>query len=159
MALPKVGDKALEFSLPDQEGKEHSLSDYKGRWVLLYFYPKDATPGCTKEACAIRDRFPQFQKRGITVLGVSVDSVQSHERFATKYQLPFLLLADREKTVVKRYGVWGAKKFMGREYRGTKRTSLLINPEGAIVKIYENVKPEMHAEEVLADLTVLLKKK
>lgn len=147
----KINSKAPDFKLPDKDGKEHSLKDYKGKWVLLYFYPKDDTPGCTKEACAIRDNLPDFKKLKLTVLGVSVDTVKSHKKFAEKYDLPFTLLADEDKSVVKKYGVWAKKKFMGREYMGTLRTSFLIDPSGKIVKIYENVKPEIHAEEVLRD--------
>lgn len=145
------------FSLPDQNGKTHKLSDYKGQWALVYFYPKDDTPGCTKEACAIRDNFPAFKKLGIKVFGISVDSVKSHKKFAEKYDLPFTLLADEDKKVVKDWGVWGKKKFMGRDYMGTKRTSFLINSAGKVAKVYENVKPEIHAEEVLADLKALKK--
>ncbi len=148
----KVKDRAPDFSLPDQGGKIHRLSDYKGEWVLLHFYPKDDTPGCTKEACSIRDNFPDFKKLKIMVLGVSVDSVKSHNKFAQKYKLPFTLLADESKLVVNKYGVWAKKKFMGREYMGTLRTSFLINPEGKIAKVYEKVKPELHAEEVLQDI-------
>ena len=147
----KPNQKAPIFKLPDQDGKIHSLEDYKGKWVLLYFYPKDDTPGCTKEACAIRDSFPDFKKLKITVLGVSTDSVKSHGKFVEKYKLPFTLLSDESKSLVEKYGVWAKKKFMGREYMGTLRTSFLINPEGKIAKIYENVKPEIHAEEVLED--------
>lgn len=133
----------------------HTLSQYSGKWVLLYFYPKDDTPGCTKQACAIRDEFPNFKKLQATVLGVSVDSPKSHGKFAMKYELPFTLLADEKKEVVTRYGVWAKKKFMGREYLGTLRTSFLINPDGVIARVYENVKPELHAKEVLADLQKL----
>ena len=152
----KNGTNAPQFSLPDQVGKMHELKDYKGKWVLLYFYPKDDTPGCTKEACSIRDNFPAFKKIKITVLGVSADSVKKHAKFAEKYDLPFTLLSDEAKEVVKIYDVWGMKKFMGREYMGISRTSFLINPQGKIVKIYENVKPETHAEEVLTDLKQLM---
>ncbi len=150
-----VGTQAPAFTLPDQEGKEHSLSGYKGRWVLLYFYPKDDTPGCTIEACAIRDQFKDFTKIGAVVLGVSTDSVASHKKFANAYKLPFTLLADVTKEVVGRYGVFGEKKFMGRTYLGTMRTSFLIDPKGKIVKVYEKVKPEIHAAEVIADLKAL----
>ena len=143
------------FRLPDQNGKEHALVDYKGKWILLYFYPKDDTPGCTKEACTIRDSFPDFKKLKIAVLGVSVDSVQSHKKFEKKYKLPFVLLSDKVKDVVKKYGVWGKKKFMGRVYEGTLRTSFLIDPRGKIAKIYEDVNPVAHAAEVLADLKKL----
>lgn len=152
MALPKVGSRARSFALLDQEGKLHRLSDYSGKWVLLYFYPKDDTPGCTKEACAFRDSWAEFKKMKAVVLGVSIDSVKSHDTFAKKYTLPFPILADEEKKVVSAYGVWGEKKFMGRTYMGTHRVSFLINPRGEIAKVYEKIKPEVHAEEVLAYL-------
>lgn len=139
----------------DQEGKEHSLSDYTGEWVVLYFYPKDDTPGCTKEACAFRDNLPKFKKINANVFGVSVDPVKKHAKFAEKFQLPFTLLSDEDKTVVNAYGLWAKKKFMGREYMGTLRTSFIINPKGVIAKVYEGVKPETHAEEVLQDLKTL----
>jgi thioredoxin-dependent peroxiredoxin len=144
-----VGQSAPDFELPDQNGEIRRLKDYQNEWVLIYFYPKDDTPGCTKEACSIRDNFPDFQELKLKVLGVSVDSVESHKKFAEKYNLPFTLLADEKKEVVGKYGVWGWNKFMGREYEGTLRTSFLIDPEGKIARIYENVKPEVHAEEVL----------
>ena len=152
-----VGDKAPDFTLPGEDGKQHSLADYTGKWVLLYFYPKDDTAGCTKQACSLRDEFPKFKKMKAEVVGVSTDSVGSHGKFADKYELPFTLLADMEKGLVKLYGVWGKKKFMGREYMGTLRTSFLIDPKGNIAKIYEAVKPEEHAEEVLEDLKQLAK--
>ena len=152
MALPKKGAAAPAFKLLDQDGKPHALKDYKGKWLLLYFYPKDDTPGCTIEACTIRDQFKDFKKIGAVVLGVSADSVKSHKKFADAYELPFTLLADEEKEVVKKYGVWGAKKFMGRSYTGIKRTSFLISPTGKIKKVYENVKPAVHSAEVIADL-------
>ncbi len=151
----KVGQLAPGFALPDQAGEEHVLGDCRGKWVLLYFYPKDDTPGCTKEACMIRDNFPKFKKLKVQVFGISVDSARRHAKFAEKYDLPFTLLSDEDKKVVKLYGVWGKKKFMGREYMGTFRTSFLIDPRGKIAKVYENVKPEVHAEEVLADLKEL----
>ena len=153
--IPKANSIAPDFTLLDQDAKEHSLSDYKGQWVLLYFYPKDDTPGCTKEACAIRDAFPNFGKLNVKVLGVSVDSIASHKKFAEKYGLPFTLLADTDKKVVDLYGVWAKKKFMGKEYDGTLRTSFLINSDGKIAKTYKGVKPEIHAEEVLGDLRKL----
>ncbi len=157
MSLPISGAQAPDFNLPDQDGVVHSLSEMKGSWVLLYFYPKDDTPGCTKEACMIRDQFPDFLTLGIRVFGISADSPKSHKKFIQKYTLPFTLLADETKEVVKFYGVWGKKKFMGREYEGIFRTSFLINPEGAIAKIYEQVKPEEHANEVLRDIKILKK--
>ncbi len=151
--MPTVGQVAPDFTLLDQEGKSHTLSSYRGKWVLLYFYPKDDTPGCTIEACTIRDQFQDFQKIDAVVLGVSTDSVESHRKFAAAYQLPFTLLADVHKEVVGRYGVFGEKKFMGKTYMGTSRTSFLINPSGEIIKVYEKVKPEEHAAEVLHDLS------
>ncbi|MEK7174590.1 MAG: thioredoxin-dependent thiol peroxidase [Patescibacteria group bacterium] len=151
----KNGTLAPDFSLPDQNGKTHRLRDYRGEWVLLYFYPKDMTPGCTAEACAVRDEWPQFEKLDVRVFGVSTDSVKSHAKFAEAYDLPFSLLADTEKEVVTAYGVWGKKKFMGREYFGTKRMSFLIDPKGKVAKIYEKVKPREHAAEVLRDLEAL----
>jgi peroxiredoxin Q/BCP len=152
MPLPSLNSIAPDFTLFDQDGKKHTLSHHRGAWVLLYFYPKDDTPGCTKEACMIRDALPSFGKLQAKVFGVSVDSVKSHKKFSEKYELPFTLLADEDKKIVHLYGVWSKKKFMGREYMGTLRTSFLINPEGRIVKVYEGVKPEIHAEEVLKDL-------
>lgn len=152
MALPKAGTKAPDFILPDQDGVERTLSSYQGQHVLLYFYPKDDTTGCTKEACAIRDAFPQFDLNKAVVLGVSPDSVKSHKKFEEKYNLPFTLLADEGHKVADLYGVWGRKKFMGREYDGILRTSFLVAPDGKITKVYEKVKPEQHAAEVLTDL-------
>ena len=147
-----VGERAPSFSLPDQNGGVHTLAECVGKWVLLYFYPKDDTPGCTKEAQAIRDVFPDFSTLNAMVFGISADSVASHKKFAEKYNLLFTLLADEGKEMVRAYGVWGTKKMMGREYEGIFRTSFLIDPKGNIAKIYENVKPELHAAEVLADL-------
>ena len=151
----KVGDAAPAFTLPDQEGKQHSLSDEKGKWVLIYFYPKDDTPGCTTEACTLRDNFAGFKKLKAVVFGVSADSVKSHGSFATKFKLPFPLLSDENKQMLQAYGAWGEKNFMGKKYMGIFRNSFLINPQGKIAKIYEKVKPAEHAEEVLADLTAL----
>lgn len=150
-----VGQPAPDFTLLDQDGVPVTLSAQLGSWVLLYFYPKDDTPGCTKEACAIRDAEPDFSSLAARVFGVSADSVASHKKFAEKYHLPFPLLSDEEKAVVNAYGVWGKKKFMGKEYEGILRTSFLINPEGVVARVYENVKPAEHATEVLADLKML----
>lgn len=147
-----IGQTAPDFTLPDQDGVMHSSKDYRGQWVLIYFYPKDDTPGCTKEACALRDEFPAFGKLKAQIFGVSADTVASHKKFATKYKLPFTLLADPEKGMLKAYGVWGKKKFMGREYEGISRSSYLVNPEGKIEKVYEKVNPLTHANEVLKDL-------
>ena len=150
-----TGKTAPDFALPDQNGTVHKLSDYRGRYVLIYFYPKDDTPGCTTEACTLRDSFAQFGKLNAHVFGISTDSVKSHDAFAKKFNLPFPLLADEDKKVVTAYDVWGTKKFMGREYRGISRTSFLIDPQGKIVKIYEKVKPETHAEDVLREIQSL----
>lgn len=150
--IPAPGTPAPDFTLFDQDGSAHTLSAYQGKRVLLYFYPKDDTPGCTKEACLLRDALPDFTKLDAVVFGVSADSVKSHKKFAEKYGLPFTLLADEGKEVVNAYGVWGKKKMMGREYDGIFRTSFLIAPDGSILKVYENVKPELHAAQVLADL-------
>ncbi len=147
-----MGSPAPAFTLLDQEGASCSLSEFAGRFVLMYFYPKDDTPGWTKEACGIRDAFPDFSGASAVVLGISPDSVKSHAKFVEKYQLPFTLLADEGHVVASAYGVWGKKKFMGREYEGVFRTSFLIAPNGTVAKIYENVKPEVHATEVLKDL-------
>jgi len=147
----KVNSPAPDFTLPDQNGKTHKLSDYIGSTVLVYFYPKDSTPGCTVEACTIRDVWSDFLAAGIVVLGISTDSIASHEKFATKHNLPFTILADENKEVVNLYGVYGKKKFLGREYMGTNRNSFLIDKKGNIAKIYEKVKPADHAEEVLKD--------
>lgn len=147
--------KAPLFALLDQNEKEHALKDYLGKWVVLYFYPKDDTPGCTAEACSFRDGFAKFKRAGIVVLGVSVDTVKSHKKFATKYTLPFPILSDTEKVVVEQYGVWQKKKFMGREYLGSVRNTFLIDPTGKIAKIYTDVKPDEHAEEILADVKQL----
>lgn len=146
-----TGRKAPDFTLPDQNGDKHKLSSYRGQWVLVYFYPKDDTPGCTKQACAIRDHHAGFRRGKIKVLGISVDPVRRHAKFVEKYALPFTLLSDEERKVVSKYGVWGKKKFMGREYEGTHRMSFLVDPEGKIAKIYPKVKPEAHAEQVLQD--------
>jgi peroxiredoxin Q/BCP len=142
---------APTFSLPDQDGAIHTLEQYKGKKVLLYFYPKDDTPGCTTEACNFRDGFAEFQKMGLVVLGVSADSVKSHKKFADKYELPFPLLSDEEKVVCNAYGVWGMKKFMGREYMGISRQSFLIDEQGMLSKIYDEVKVKEHADEVKTD--------
>lgn len=154
MSVPIVGKAAPDFKLPDQNGDMHSLKQYRGQWVVLYFYPKDDTPGCTVEACSFRDNFSALKKLDAAVLGVSTDPAKKHAKFAEKYELPFTLLADEEKKVVGLYGVWGKKKFMGREYMGTNRVSFLIDPKGKIAKKYDPVKPAEHVAEVLADMSV-----
>ncbi|MES2931649.1 MAG: thioredoxin-dependent thiol peroxidase [Patescibacteria group bacterium] len=150
--IPATGTLAPDFTLLDQDGVPHTLSQHRGSRVLLYFYPKDDTPGCTKQACMLRDALPDFAALDAIVYGISADSVKSHKKFADKYGLSFTLLADEHKEVVNAYGVWGKKKMMGREYDGIFRTSFLIAPDGTIEKVYENVKPELHAAQVLADL-------
>jgi peroxiredoxin Q/BCP len=148
----KEGDVAPEFSAATNGGGTVSLVELRGKNVILYFYPKDDTPGCTKEACAFRDHFSEFKKRGAVVLGVSTDSAKSHDKFVEKFKLPFTLLADEDKKIVEAYGVWGEKSFMGRKYPGTYRVTFLIGPDGRIRKIWPQVKPEEHAAEVLAEL-------
>ncbi|OIP80200.1 MAG: thioredoxin-dependent thiol peroxidase [Parcubacteria group bacterium CG08_land_8_20_14_0_20_48_21] len=150
-----IGKPAPNFTLPDQNSKEHSLRDYRGLWVLIYFYPKDHTPGCTTEACTLRDSYPAFQTLEAKVFGVSADSVASHEKFVQQFTLPFTLLSDTTKETIKAYGAWGRKKIMGREYDGIFRNSVLVDPKGNVAKIYENVKPADHAEEVLKDISRL----
>lgn len=146
-----TGQAAPLFSLPDQSNQMHDLTDYRGQWVLLYFYPKDNTPGCTREACDLRDQYAAFKQAGLAILGVSVDSVKSHASFANKYSLPFPLLSDSDKTVIKAYGVWGEKKFMGKRFMGIKRSSFLIDPLGKVAKVYASVDPKTHAEMILQD--------
>lgn len=146
------GNTAPEFTALTSGGGKISLADFKGQNVILYFYPKDDTPGCTKEACGFRDAFSTFKERGAVILGVSPDSAAQHDKFVAKYKLPFPLLADVDKKIVEAYGVWGEKKFMGRTYTGTLRVTFLIGPDGRIKKIWPNVKPEEHAAEVLAAL-------
>jgi len=145
----KEGDKAPDFAVPDAEGKMVRLKDLRGKKVVLYFYPKDDTPGCTKEACSFRDSFATFKRRGIEVLGVSLDNERSHQKFAQKYSLPFRLLADTDRAVSEAYGTYGEKKFMGRTYMGNNRMTFLIDEKGKIKKIFSKVKPEDHSEEVL----------
>jgi peroxiredoxin Q/BCP len=148
----KAGDVAPAFAAETNGGGNISLADFQGRNVIVYFYPKDSTPGCTKEACAFRDHFADFKKKGAVVLGVSPDAVKSHDKFVEKFKLPFTLLADVDKKIVGAYGVWGEKVFMGRKYFGTFRVTFLIGPDGRIKKIWPAVKPEEHAAEVLAAL-------
>ena len=139
------GGIAPDFTAYDEEGKDVRLSDFRGRKVILYFYPKDDTPGCTKEACSFRDAFAKLKRSGVTVLGVSPDSTSSHQRFARKYELPFTLLSDPDHAVAEAYGVYQEKSFMGRKYMGIVRTTFLIDKSGRIKKIFHKVKPEGHA--------------
>jgi len=147
--------KAPDFELLDENGIPHRLSDYFGTPLVLYFYPKDDTPGCTTEACNFRDNYNAFQKANTTILGVSTDSVKSHKKFKEKYQLPFPLLADTDHKVVEQYGVWTEKNMMGKKYMGIARTTYLIDKEGKIAKVFEGVKPAEHSREVLKELEML----
>jgi len=147
--MVKEGSTAPAFKTTNTNGDSVSLKDLRGKKVVLYFYPKDDTPGCTKEACSFRDAYSKFKKRGITILGVSPDSEKSHQKFTTKYELPFTLLADTDHSIADAYGVYGEKKFMGRTYMGIHRTTFLIDEKGKIKKVFEKVKPEDHADEVL----------
>ena len=146
------GTPAPEFELLDDTNLPRRLSAFKGQPVILYFYPADDTPGCTKEACNFRDDYSAYQKSGVTILGVSPDSVKSHVKFKEKFQLPFPLLADENHQVCNAYGVWGPKKFAGREYEGVLRTTFLIDAQGKIARVFENVRPAEHSTEVLAAL-------
>jgi peroxiredoxin Q/BCP len=148
----KEGDIAPSFTAATNGGGRISLADYRGKNVILYFYPKDNTPGYTKEACSFRDHWDEFKKRGAVVLGVSTDKAKSHDKFVEKYKLPFTLLADEDKKIVEAYGVWGPRTFMGIKYTGTARVTFLIGPDGKIKKIWPKVKVSEHWEEVLAAL-------
>ena len=145
----KEGTVAPDFTVKDENGETVRLKDLRGQKVVLYFYPKDDTPGCTKEACSFRDAFAEYKKRKIKVLGVSLDSEAKHKKFAAKYKLPFTLLADTDHAIADAYGVYGEKKFMGRTYMGVNRMTFLIDEKGKIKKVFEKVKPEDHASEVL----------
>lgn len=158
MATEKIveGKKALDFSLPSTTGKNIRLSEYRGKKnVVLYFYPKDNTPGCTQESCDFRDALPKISKKGTEVLGVSVDSLKSHENFKSKYDLPFPLLSDEQKEVVNQYGVWKQKSLYGRTYMGVERTTVIIDKEGIVRKVFSKVKVGGHSEEVLNFLATL----
>ena len=148
----KTGDKAPDFSGKDQNGNTISLGDYKGKKLVVYFYPKDDTPGCTAQACSLRDNYAGLIQHGISILGVSADSQAAHTKFITKYELPFPLIADEDKKIVEQYGVWGEKKFMGKTYMGITRTTFLIDEAGKIIKIIEKPDTKNHTEEILAAL-------
>ncbi len=146
----KIGDKAPELNIKDQDGIVHSLADYKGKKIVLYFYPKDATPGCTAQACNLRDNHNQLKKAGYSIIGVSADNENSHIKFIEKQNLNFPLLADTDKELIKRYGVWGEKKFMGKTYDGIHRTTFVIDENGIIENIITKVKTKDHAAQVLS---------
>jgi thioredoxin-dependent peroxiredoxin len=148
----RAGDPAPEFTLESDTGEQVSLADLRGKPVVLYFYPKDDTPGCTTQACGIRDQYADFEEAGAVVLGVSPDDAASHVKFREKYELPFSLLADPDHEVAERYGVWGEKKYMGRTYLGVKRSTFVIGPDGTVTKVMHDVKPATHADDVLAAL-------
>jgi len=145
-----IGIPAPDFQLPDENGSLRTLLEFQGKRVVLYFYPKDDTPGCTTEACEFRDAYADYEKAGVVILGVSPDAPKSHTKFKEKFNLPFPLLADNDHTVCLAYGVWGRKTYMGREYDGVFRTTFLIGSDGTILKVFEGVKPAGHAAEVLA---------
>ena len=155
MAKLQPGNAAPDIALPDQDGTTRKLSELRGKWVLVYFYPRDDTPGCTIEACGLRDAAAEYARAGISVLGISADPAKSHRKFADKFQLPFTLLSDEDKSVIRAFGAWGKKKFMGREFDGILRQSFLVDPKGKIAKVYAKVRPDEHAAEVLADVAAL----
>lgn len=148
----EIGTQAPDFTLPDQNGNMHSLSEYRGKKVILYFYPKDNTPGCTKQACGFAERFPQFTEKGAVILGISKDSVASHKKFEEKYGLPFTLLADPELAAIQAYDVWQEKKNYGKTYMGVVRTTYLIDEKGKIVKAFDKVKAADNPEQMLGEL-------
>ncbi len=150
--MVREGEIAPDFTAESDAGEPVALSSLRGQPVVLYFYPKDDTPGCTAQACGIRDAYGEFERAGAVVLGVSPDSVGKHVKFKDKYDLPFTLLADPEHELAERYGVWGEKKYMGRSYMGVSRTTFVIDPDGVVAKVFENVKPLTHADDVLAAL-------
>ncbi|KAF2518667.1 thioredoxin-dependent thiol peroxidase [Flavobacterium salilacus subsp. salilacus] len=149
MTTLKKGDKAPEFSGIDQDGNKHELADYKGKKLVVFFYPKANTPGCTAEACDLRDNFDRFKADNYELLGVSADSQKAQAKFRDKYSLPFPLIADEDKSVINAFGVWGPKKFMGREFDGIHRTTFIINEEGIIDEVIDKVKTKEHAEQIL----------
>ena len=152
--IPETGSEAPDFCLPDQYGTEVCLKDFRGRWLVFYFYPKDNTPGCTTEACNFRDDYTEILAAGAAVLGVSPDSVQSHDKFKLKFELPFPLLSDPDHEIADLYGAWGEKKMYGRTYMGIIRSTFVIDHQGKIVKVFPKVRPKNHSQEVLAVLTV-----
>ncbi|MDE2221963.1 MAG: thioredoxin-dependent thiol peroxidase [Candidatus Omnitrophica bacterium] len=155
MPIPSQGSESPDFNLPASSGGNIALNDLKGRKIVIYFYPKDDTPGCTVEACGLRDNYKEFEKHGAVVLGVSPDSVTSHGKFINKFKLPFILLADEDKRTCQAYGVWVEKSMYGRKYMGVARTTFIIDASGKIAKVFEKVKPEGHAQEIIESLRTL----
>ena len=149
MTTLKKGDKAPEFSALDQDGNTITLQDYKGKKLVVFFYPKASTPGCTAEACNLKDNYQTFQSKGYEIVGVSADSAKKQQNFKNKYELPYPLLADEDKKVIEAFGVWGPKKFMGKEYDGIQRTTFVIDEEGKIEEVITNVKTKDHAAQIL----------
>ena len=147
-----VGSKAPNFSLKDKDGNLVSLSDFNGKKVVVYFYPKDNTPGCSKQAQMFKEYYNEYLQKGVVVIGISKDSISSHKKFSDKYELPFVLLSDPDLNVISEYGVWGEKKMCGKNYMGVIRTTYIIDEAGFIEKVYEKVKPDKNAEEILCDL-------
>ena len=152
MTTLKVGDKAPSFKSVDQDGEEHNLSDYSGKKIIVFFYPKASTPGCTAEACNLRDNYSELQAKGFEILGVSADSAKRQSNFRNKYEFPFPLLADEEKEVINAFGVWGPKKFMGKVYDGIHRTTFVIDEKGVIEQVITKVKTKDHAAQILEAL-------
>ncbi len=150
--MPNAGDPAPEFTLPDEKGEPVSLKKFRGRKVVLYFYPRDNTPGCTREACSFRDNLARVRRKGAEILGISADSAASHQKFIRKYDLPFTLLSDETREVIKAYGVWKQKSFLGKKFMGIERSTFIIDEAGKIVHIFPGVKVAGHADEVLSFL-------
>ncbi len=150
-----IGNSIPQFSLPDQNNKIHNINDYKGQWIVIYFYPKDLTPGCTTEACNFQEALPDFSSTDAVVFGISKDSVKQHKKFANKYNLQFSLLSDENSNVCEQFGVWQKKSMYGKEYMGIVRSTFIVNPEGKIIKVYPKVKVKEHHKEILNDLKEL----
>ena len=151
----EIGKSVPQFSLPDQDGKIHNIKDYKGQWVIIYFYPKDLTPGCTTEACNFQEALPDFNSIDAVIFGISKDSVKQHKKFANKYNLQFSLLSDENSDVCEQFGVWQKKSMYGKEYMGIARSTFIVNPDGKIVKVYPKVNVKEHHSEILNDLKEL----
>ena len=155
MTTLKIGEPAPDFRLPADNGTTVSLADFRGKKVILYFYPKDDTPGCTSQACGFRDAYPQIEEKNAVVIGVSPDSVKSHQKFKTKYDLPFLLVADEDHQLAEAYGVWGEKSMYGKRYFGIERTTFLINQTGKIIAVWRKVKVKNHVQEIIEKIEAI----